>query len=179
MSRCPECEKQARRQAAERRAAGAVQPTETSNGRLVHFSDDERKRRSELAKRLHAEGRLGGRAASSLGGQAVRRHRIADAVLDYFRQPEKQELVVKAVESNLKGKNKPARLAAVREIRAMEKDQDERMARDRGGAVDPSGMTLEELEEFVVQGLESMMASGEISFADVELGDDAIQDVDS
>jgi hypothetical protein len=146
MSRCPECEKQARRQAAERRATGAVQPTETSNGRLVHFSDDERKRRSELAKRLHAEG---------------------------------QDLVVKAVESNLKGKNKPARLAAVREIRAMEKDQDERMARDRGGAVDPSGMTLEELEEFVVQGLESMMASGEISFADVELGDDAIQDVDS
>jgi hypothetical protein len=51
------------------------------------------------------------------------------------------------------------------------------MARDRGGAVDPSGMTVEELEEFVVQGLESMMARGEISLADVELGDDAVQDV--
>jgi hypothetical protein len=111
MSRCPTCEKNARREAAERRASGEVAPVQATNGRLMHFSDEERKRRSELAKRLHAEGRFGGAVISSLGGQAPRRHRIADAVLDYFRQPDKQDLVIKAVESNLKGKNKPARLA--------------------------------------------------------------------
>jgi hypothetical protein len=177
MSRCPTCEKNARREAAERRASGEVAPVHATNGRLMHFSDEERKRRSELAKRLHAEGRFGGAVIGQRGGTGVRRHRIADAVLDHFRQPDKQDLVIKAVESNLKGKNKTARLSAVREIRAMEKDQDERMARDRGGAVDPSGMTVEELEEFVVQGLQSMMERGEISLADVELGEDSVQDV--
>ena len=103
MSRCPTCEKNARREAAERRASGEVEGTVTANGRVVHFSEAERERRRELAKRLHAEGRFGGAVVGARGGQAVRRHRITDAVLDYFREPDKQQLVIKAFESNLKG----------------------------------------------------------------------------
>jgi hypothetical protein len=98
-------------------------------------------------------------------------------VLDYFRQPDKQDLVIKAVESNLKGKNKMARLSR----RARDPGDGEGPGRAHGARPrrrrGPQRHDVEELEEFVVQGLESMMASGEISFADVELGDDAVQDV--
>jgi hypothetical protein len=149
MSRCPTCEKKARKAAREAKANGEVEGQPDRNGREVHFSPEERQRRSELAKRLHAEGRFGGAL-------------ITDAVLEHFREPAKQDLVIKAVESNLKGKNKPARLAAVRELRAMEEQQNERMRADRGGATDPAGMTQEELEEFVVQGLTAMVERGEI-----------------
>lgn len=162
MSRCPNCEKGARKAAREAKANGEIEGQTDRNGRAVHFSEEERQRRSELAKRLHAEGRFGGAVIGTRGGKAAKRHLITDAVLEYFRDPTKQELVIKAVESNLKGKNKLARLAAVREIRAMEEQQNERMRADRGGAMDPAGMTQEELEEFVVQGLTAMVERGEI-----------------
>lgn len=177
MSRCPECEKEARRARREARANGQVEGKPDRNGRVVAFSEEERKRRSELAKRLHAEGRFGGAVIGANGGKAVRRHRITDAVLDHFRQPDKQELVLKAIESNLKGKNKLARLSAVRELRQMEEKQDDRMRADRGGAIDPSVMTQEELQEFVAQGLEAMIERGEIA-ADIVLGEDAVREVE-
>jgi hypothetical protein len=177
MSRCPECEKAARRASAEARANGQVEGKPDRNGRVVHFSEEERKRRSEVAKRLHAEGRFGGAVIGSNGGKAIKRHRITDAVLEHFRQPDQQQLVIKAIESNLKGKNKLARLSAVREIRTMEEKQDDRLRADRGGAVDPSGMTLEELQELVVQGLEGMIERGEIA-ADIVLGEDAVREVE-
>lgn len=177
MSRCPTCEKNARRERAAAKANGELEgATEDRNGRVVHFSEAERQRRSELAKRLHAEGRFGGAVIGANGGRSVQRHRITDAVLEHFRKPDQQQLVLKAIESNLKGKNKPARLNAVRELRQMEQLQDERMRADRGGAVDPSGMTEEELMEFVAQGLQSMIERGEIP-VDVELGEDDVQDV--
>lgn len=176
MSRCPSCERKARDAARAAREAGERAGKPDRNGRLVHYSDEERKRRSELAKSLHAQGRLGGPAIGARGGKAVNRHRITDAVLDYFRQPDQQDLVINAVESNLRGKNRPARLAAVREIRAMEKDQDDRLRADRGGAADPSLLTEEQLLEFVSQGLESMIANGKLP-ADIELGDDSIQEL--
>jgi hypothetical protein len=176
MSRCPACEKAARSERATQRAAGEIEGTPDRNGRVMHFSPEERQRRSDRAKELHAQGRFGGPTIGSNGGRAVGRHRIVDTVLEYFRQPEKQELVSKAIESNLKGKNKPARLAAVRELRQMEEQQESRMARDRGGAVDPAEMPYEDLQELVAQGLEAMMANGLIP-ADIELGEDDVQDV--
>jgi hypothetical protein len=169
MSRCPECEKLARKQRREAKAAGELEPGKPDrNGRVVHFTEEERRRRSERAKQLHAQGRFGGAVIGARGGSAVKRHRITDAVLEHFRQPEKQELVTKAIESVLKGKNKPARMSAVRELRFMEAQQEERMRADRGGAVDPAGMTQEELEEFVMQGMAAMIERGEIP-ADVVL----------
>lgn len=176
MSRCPKCEKLARQQAREEREAGQRVGKPDRNGRVVHFSEAEIERRRQLAKQLHAQGRFGGKSIGARGGQAVNRHRIADAVLDYFRQPDKQELVLKAIESNLKGKNKPARLAAVRELRAMEDGQDDRLRADRGGAADPSGKTQEQLTEFVMQGLQRMIERGEFP-VDIELGGDAVQEI--
>ena len=163
MSRCPRCEKNARAAAAEARASGELEGKPDRNGRVVHFSEEERARRSELAKKLHAEGRLGGAAIGARGGQAIKRHRITDAVLDYFRQEDKQALVVKAYESALKGKNRNLRVVAANALLTREEKQDERMARDRGGAADPAGMTEEQLKEFVAQGLEAMVSRGEIS----------------
>lgn len=178
MARCQTCEKNARRANAEARAAGELTgAVETRNGRVVHFSEEERKRRSEQAKQMIADGRLGGKAVAVRGGRAVGRHRIVDSTLEYFRDPEKQALVHRAIESNLKGKSKPARLAAVRELRAMEQQQEDRMARDRGGAVDPAGMPLEELQELVAQGLEAMIASGQLP-VDIELGEDDVQEIE-
>lgn len=175
MSRCPECEKKARKERAAEREAGVTgQPDR--NGRIVHFSDEERKRRSELAKRLHKEGRFGGAVIGANGGKAIGRQRIADAVLDHFRQPDQQELVIKAYESNLKGKSKLGRLQAAEAIMRQEKVADERMARDRGGAVDPSSMTEDELLEFVTQGISAMVARGEFP-SDFTLPEESIEEI--
>lgn len=176
MARCPTCEKNTRRTRIEEKADGGALGEPDRNGRMVYFSEAERKRRSDLAKQLHAQGRLGGAAIGAKGGRAVGRLRIFDNVLDHFRQPEKQDLVTKAIESNLKGKSKPARLAAVRELRFIEQMQDERLARDRGGGMDPAEMTLEQLQEVVAQGLEAMIADGQLP-ADVELGEDAVREI--
>jgi hypothetical protein len=177
MSRCPACEKEARAAAREARERGEREGQPDRNGRVVAFSEEERKRRSELAKRLHAEGRFGGAVIRGTGSQSPRRHRIADAVLDNFRQPDEQKLVINAYRSALKGKNKALRVRAADAVLRIDAQVAERERADRGGAVDPASMTQEELQEFVAQGLEAMMARGEISLADVELGEDAVEDV--
>lgn len=178
MSRCPTCEKNARRYNADAKANGELDgAVQTTNGRVVHFSEAERKRRSELAKRLHAEGRFGGSVIGARGGAAIQRHRIADAVVDHFRQDDMQALVIRAFESNLKSKSKVARRQAANDVLRIERDQDDRLRADRGGVVDPSGMTQEELEAFVQQGLLAMMERGEIP-VDIVLDDDAAQDVE-
>ena len=176
MSRCPTCEKAARAERREAKANGETGEPDR-NGRIVHFSEEERRRRSELAKRLHAEGRFGGAVIGADGGRAVKRHRIADAVVEHFRQPAQQELVIKALEGAFKGKNKHLRLAAYRELRQTEEKVDDRMRADRGGAIDPAGMTLEELEAFVVQGVQSLIESGELP-PDVVIDADDVTEVD-
>jgi hypothetical protein len=178
MSRCPVCEKQARQERAEARARGEVEGKPDRNGRVVAFSEEERKRRSELAKRLHAEGRFGGAVIGANGGRAVRRHRLTDTVLEHFRQDDQQGMVIKAIESALKGKNKPLRARTAFDILRLDEKVAERERADRGGAVDPAGMTAEELQAFVVQGIESMIASGEIELSDViDLPDEDVREV--
>lgn len=174
MSRCPKCEKEARAAAREAKARGEVEGKPDRNGRVVVFTDEERQRRSDLAKRLHAEGRFGGAVIGANGGKAISRHRITDAVLEHFRQPEKQELVIKAVEGALKGKNKNLRLAAYRELRVTEEKQVERERADRGGAVDPASLNDDELRELVAQAVATMIDSGEI----IDLGDDSVQEIE-
>jgi len=177
MSRCPECEKAARQARREARERGEVEGKPDRNGRIMHFSEAERRRRSERAKQLHAEGRFGGALIGANGGRAVNRHRITDAVLDHFRQPDKQDLVIKALEGAFKGKNKHLRLTAFRELRMTEEKALERERADRGGAADPSSMTQDELREFVAQGIQAMIERGEIP-ADIVLGDDAVQEIE-
>ena len=174
MSRCPSCEKEARVAAAERRSKGEVEGQPDRNGRVVAFSEEERKRRSELAKRLHAEGRFGGAVIGARGGMGVSRHRISDAVLEHFRQPENQELIVNAYRSALKGKNKHLRVRAADSLMKVDKDTAERERADRGGAIDPSGMTYEELKAFVAQGVQAMI---EQSPDVITLDDDDVQDL--
>lgn len=176
MSRCPKCEKQARQERAEAKARGEVEGKPDRNGRVVAFSEEERQRRSDLAKRMHAEGRFGGSVIGARGGSAVRRHRITDAVLEHFRKPDKQDMVINAYESALKGKNKHLRLRAAEAVTRIDEKVAERERADRGGAVDPSGMTQEELQEFVAQGLQAMIARGELP-VDVELDDDDVEEV--
>lgn len=177
MSRCPTCEKNARTERAAAKARGETDgATVERGGRVVVYSEAERERRSQVAKRLHAEGRFGGAVIGRNGGRSVHRHRITDAVLDHFRQPDEQQLVIKAFEGALKGKSKSLRLRAANDILRNEAQQDERLARDRGGSVDPAAMTQEELQEFVAQGLEAMIARGEIS-ADVVTNPDHVVDI--
>lgn len=179
MSRCPDCEKAARKARAEARANGELEGRPDRNGRVVHYSEEERLARSERARRLHAQGRFGGAVIGASGGRAMsrERRRITDAVLEHFRQPEKQELAIKALESALKGKSKNLRLSAYRELRQTEEKAIERERADRGGSIDPAGMEMEELEEFVIQGLTAMVERGEIA-ADVVLGPDDVREVE-
>lgn len=178
MSRCPTCEKNARRYNADARANGELDgAVQTTNGRVVHFSEAERARRSALAKKMHAEGRFGGAVIGARGGAAVKRHRIADAVVDHFRQDDMQALILRAFESNLKGKSKVARRQAANDVLRIEREQDDRLRNDRGGAVDPSSMPEDELLELVAQGLEAMITRGEIP-VDFVLGDDAVQEIE-
>lgn len=176
MSRCPSCEREARHKAAEKKSKGELEGQPDRNGRVVAFSEEERQRRSELAKRLHAEGRFGGAVIGARGGSGISRHRISDAVLEHFRDPDKQDLVIKAYESALKGKNKHLRVRAADSIMKVDKETAERERADRGGVIDPSGMTTAELEAFVAQGLAAMIERGEVQ-ADITLDDDAVQDV--
>jgi hypothetical protein len=176
MSRCPTCEKNARAVAQRERESGERVGTPDRNGRVVHFSEEERQRRSELAKRLHAEGRFGGSAIGARGGQAIKRHRISDAVLDHFRQADEQKLVIDAYRSALKGKNKHLRVRAADSIMKIDKETAEREFNARGSGLDPSGMPDDELMEFVAKGLEAMIERGEIP-VDIELGEDAVQDI--
>jgi hypothetical protein len=149
----------------------------TSNGRVVRFSEEERKKRSERAKQLHAQGRLGGRQIGALGGRAVNRHRLSDAVLDFFRQPDEQQLIIDAYRRALKGKNKNLGVRAADSLVRIDKDAAERDRANRGGAADPASMTDDELLELVAQGLEAMIAGGQIP-ADIVLDDDAVQDAE-
>jgi hypothetical protein len=59
----------------------------------------------------------------------------------------------------------------------IDKDAAERDRANRGGAADPASMTDDELLELVTQGLEAMIAGGQIP-ADIVLGDDAVQEVE-
>jgi hypothetical protein len=68
----------------------------------------------------------------------------------------------------------------VRELRATEEFQDERMRADRGGAADPAGMTPEALQEFVIQGLQAAIERGDVALEDlstIELDDSAVEDI--
>jgi hypothetical protein len=178
MSRCPECEKTARKERAEAKANGQLEGGKPDrNGRVVVFTEEERKRRSELAKRLHAEGRFGGAVIGTRGGQAISRHRLTDSVLEHFRQPDQQELIKRAYEKALKGKNKQLALTAAEKLLIRDEKAAERERADRGGAVDPASMTQEELEAFVAQGIQAKIDRGELP-VDIELGADAVHEVD-
>lgn len=175
MSRCKTCEKNARRYREEAKASGALEGEPDRSGRML-LTPEERARRSQLARQLHAEGRFGGAVIGRAGGRAVRRHRLTDAVLEHFRQPEEQELVIQTIRKALKGKNKHLGARTAFDLLRMEEKIADRERADRGGAVDPAGMTQEELEEFVAQGLQAMIERGEIA-PDVVLGDDAVYEV--
>jgi RNase P protein component len=175
MSRCPDCEKTARRERAEAKAKGEIEGVPDRNGRVVHFSEEERKRRSELAKRLHAEGRFGGAVIGANGGKAVRRHRITDAILEHFRQPDQQDLILRAYESNLRAKNKASRLRAAEALAKLENEAEKRMLAERTSP-DLEAMPDDELANFVQGALEQMIARGEIP-ADVELGPDDVREI--
>jgi RNase P protein component len=175
MSRCPQCEKEARAARKEAKANGEVEGKPDRNGRVVVFTEEERRRRSEMAKTLHAEGRFGGAVIGANGGKAVRRHRITDAILEHFRQPDQQDLILRAYESNLRAKNKASRLRAAEALAKLENEAEKRMLAERTSP-DLEAMPDDELANFVQGALEQMIARGEIP-ADVELGPDDVREI--
>lgn len=178
MATCIACTKRIR---AERRAAkaqvktkakGVVESTSRSS-----FSEEERQRRSERAKRLNEEGRFGGAVFGAKGARAPRRARLQDAVLEHFRSDQSRvELVVHAYESNLRSRSHSEQLRAAEALRRMEMDEDKRLRDDRGGGKDPYEMTKAELEEFVAQGLKAMMERGELPI-DLVLPESAVEEI--
>lgn len=161
---CAECVKRVRRERADRRASGEeIEP----------FSEERRKEMAENAKKLHAEGRLGGSTFGKLGGRP-RKPRIADAVLEHFRESGKLDLIIQAYESNLRSRNRGQRLKAAEALSAMEFAEDKRQREARGSGKSPEEMTPDELQEFVAQGLAAMIESGELPMT---LSEDAVREV--
>lgn len=156
MARCKSCVMEARREREARRKAGEVVP---------RFSLEERKRRSDAATRMHAEGRLGGSGYGSLGGRAgrPRKPKITDAILEHFQQDQQFQLLVRALESNLRSNRKADRLAAAKEIFKLEIDAEKNRVAARGAAKAPEDMTPDELHELLEQGLSALLESGDLS----------------
>jgi hypothetical protein len=173
MSRCPKCETAARKQQAEAKARGELAGKPDRNGRIVAFSEEERQRRSLRAKQLHEKGLLGGAMNGAKGGRGVRRHRVTDAVLEHFRQPEKQELVINAFESALKGNSKALRLRAAESVMKVDEKS---AAQERINGADLASMHEDDLKELVMQGIEAMIERGELP-VDIELGGDDVREI--
>lgn len=169
MTRCIECVKADREERAQRRASGEVVPA---------VSEELRQQRSERAKRLNAEGRFGGAEFAKLAVHPSRRPRLADTLLDWAK--ENSHLAVKALEANLRSKQKSQRMRALEFMAGLEQSDDKTKAALRGAGKSPEEMSLEELEELVTQGLRAKIESGEIDISSViTLADDQVQEMDA
>lgn len=168
MTRCIECVKAEREERRQRRAAGEVVPA---------VSEELRQVRSDRAKRLHEEGRLGGSAFGQLGGRP-RKARVADVLLEHAR--EQPDLLTRALDANLRSKNKSQRMRALEFIAGLEQSDDKTRAALRGAGKLPEEMTMEELEELVTQALLAKTRAGEIDLTGViTLSDDAVREMDA
>jgi len=94
------------------------------------LTDAERQRRSELAKRLHAEGKFGGSEFGKLGGRP-RRQRATELVAEEARDNAK--LIVEAFKDALGKENHPnTRVRAATEWLSIEaKEEELRMKEER------------------------------------------------
>jgi alkylated DNA nucleotide flippase Atl1 len=171
MARCKECVYASREERRARREAGEELP---------RFSLEERKRRSDQAKQMHAEGRIGGSGYGSLGGRAgrPRRPRITEGVLEHFREDHNFQLIIRAFESNLRSNNKRDRLSAAKEIVSMDQRSEEIAAKLRGHGKSPDEMSPEELHELLEQGIMALIESGDVSLLPfLQLPDGAAKEV--
>lgn len=150
MTRCIECVREARRDRSERRARGEVVPAVT---------EEERKRRSQLARRLHEQGRFGGPEFGAMGGRP-RKPSVNEHLIEHFR--ERSDLIVRAVESNLRSKNKAHRMRAAEFVSKLELEHDKAQREARGQGKTPEEMTKEELQEFVAAALTARIEAGEL-----------------
>lgn len=165
MTRCITCVKAARRDRAERRSRGEEVPK---------YSEEERRVRSERAIQLHAEGKLGG---PQPGAGRPRKPRMTDAVLEHFQ--ENLPLVIRAIESNLRSKNKAQRERAAEFLITLEQTEDKRLRDARGAGKDPTQMTREELIELITQGMMAMIQGGDVDLMGqiVDLTDADVQEL--
>lgn len=143
---------------------------------LPAITEDRRREMAENAKRLHAEGRLGGSTFGRLGGRP-RKPRIGEAVIDHFRGNSMLELVIQAYESNLRSRNRGQRLRAAEALNNLEQMEDKRLREARGSGKDPSDMQPEELQAFLEQGIAALIEEGEIDMTALTLPESAIREV--
>lgn len=165
MSRCIDCVQRSRKERQQRRAEGEDVPV---------VSEELSRMRSDNAKRLHAEGRLGGSRFGKLGGRS-RKTRLDETVLEHFR--DRTELIVEAYESNLRSRDRTKRLRAANALMEIEREDDSRRRAARGSGKDPHDMDPEELEELIVQGLSAMIDSGEVDMSAITLPDSAVTEM--
>lgn len=96
---------------------------------MADVSPEESQRRSELAKRLHAEGKLGGKEFGKLGGRP-RKKRAAEIVAE--KAADEAQLIVDAYIDALKSDNMNVRLQAARDWLGVElKEAELQLKEDR------------------------------------------------
>lgn len=170
--RCASCVKAKRRERSQTRAAGEE---------VQAYSPERRADLAQRARDLHAQGKLGGSEFGKLGGRP-RKPRIAEAVLEHFRDGKKMDLVIAAYEGALRSRNRSLRLRAAEALGNLEQVEDKRQRDARGSGRDPADLSPEELEEFLVQGIAAMIERGELTAEglagfDVDLPAEAVREL--
>lgn len=140
----------------------------------LQISDEERQRRSELATRLHAEGKLGGSENGKKGGRP-RAKSITEAVIEEFRDD--VEPVISALKVGLRSESDSTRVRAVQVLTNLEQQMEDRLLKARGGGKPLEEMSREELQATILEGVRRLQEQGRLDQGDAvdveheELGD--------
>lgn len=120
----------------------------------MQLSDEERRRRSEQARRLHAEGKLGGREFGKLGGRPKRKRAselLAEKVADHAQE------IWDGLYRLTSDKSSAVQLKAL--LSLLEIEERERVVKDEEDRA-LEQMRRDELQAHVMEMLERMGAAG-------------------
>lgn len=145
--RCIDCTVDARKENRERRKEG--KPAKH------HISEEERKRRSDRAKQMHAEGKLNAKDDGAKGGRPKVKS-ITEYVLDEMRS--EGDLVLNALKSGLKAKSPNIKVRAAEMLMTIEGRDDDRRSKSKSSAE----MSRGELIEGIVTGILELQSRGQL-----------------
>lgn len=145
-------------------------------GRL-NLSEEERRRRSELAKRLHSQGKFGG---AQPGSGRPRKKRASEIVADEAARM--ADKMIQAFDDALDKKNPASvRVQAAKELLKIERDEAELQLKEEQAL---EGMTTRQLIELITNRMGKIKELGPADLIDVldleaeELDEDEEDDVD-
>lgn len=122
------------------------------------LTPEERARRSELARRLHAEGKFGG---PQPGSGRPRKQRAAQMVAEAAKERENAQLMIQALRDGLDPEKSslPTRLQATRDWIKIEKDEDELQMKEE---IAFEGLQRDQIARELAERLSKLVESGHL-----------------